>query len=63
LCTKNTTRQRSLLDGIEAIISENQEVQEKLLNREGLSRIFYELYQKDIVTEEVFYHWHEHVGV
>jgi hypothetical protein len=57
------TKQRSLLDGIEEIISENQEVQEKLLNTEGLSRIFYELYQKDIVTEEVFYHWHEHVGV
>lgn len=57
------TRQRSLLDGIEAIISENQEVQEKLLNTDGLSRIFYELYQKDIVAEEVFYHWHEQVSV
>ncbi|CAF4783640.1 unnamed protein product [Rotaria sp. Silwood1] len=58
-CTKNTARQRSLLDGIEAIINENEEVQEKLLNTEGISRMFYELYQKDIVSEEVFYHWYE----
>ncbi|CAF4364116.1 unnamed protein product, partial [Rotaria sp. Silwood2] len=58
-CTKNTTRQRFLLDGIEAIINENEEMQEKLLNTEDISKVFYELYQKDIVSEEVFYHWHE----
>ncbi|CAF4743697.1 unnamed protein product, partial [Rotaria sp. Silwood2] len=58
-CTKSTTRQRSLLDGIEAIINENEEVQEKLLNTEFISRMFYELYQKDIVSEDVFYHWYE----
>ncbi|CAF1061149.1 unnamed protein product [Adineta steineri] len=59
LCKKHMTRQRSLLIGIEMIIDENSELQEKLLNTGCISRIFYELYQKDIVTEEVFCHWHE----
>jgi len=63
LCTKSTRRQRSLLNGIEAVISDNQQVQEKLLNTESISRIFYELYQKGIVAEEVFYHWHEQASV
>jgi hypothetical protein len=61
LCTKSTGRQRSLLNGIEVVISDNQQVQEKLLNTVSISRIFYELYQKDIVVEEVFYHWYEQV--
>ncbi|CAF1212550.1 unnamed protein product [Adineta steineri] len=59
LCKKHMARQRSLLLGIEMIINENPEVQEKLLNTGCISRIFYELYQKDIVIEEVFYQWHE----
>ncbi|CAF4180858.1 unnamed protein product [Adineta steineri] len=59
LCKNNMARQRSLLIAIEMIINENSELQDRLLNTGCISRIFYELYQKDIVTEEVFCHWHE----
>ncbi|CAF0835012.1 unnamed protein product [Adineta steineri] len=56
LCQNNNEGQESLLNGIEVIINRNRE---KLLNNKRISKIFYKLYDKNIITEETFLNWYE----
>ncbi|UJR19577.1 hypothetical protein I4U23_022712 [Adineta vaga] len=53
--TNSNEGQYSLLDGIEIIISSN----ENLLNENEISKIFYKLYEKNLVFEEIFFDWYE----
>ncbi|CAF1625826.1 unnamed protein product [Adineta ricciae] len=56
---RNTEDQYTLLDGIAIFICSNEDLHKKLSNEKQISNLFYKLYDKDIVAEEVFYDWYE----
>ncbi|CAF0799043.1 unnamed protein product [Adineta steineri] len=58
-CQNNNEGQYSLLDGITMFICSNEEIHEKFSNEKQISNIFYKLYEKDLVNEEIFYDWYE----
>ncbi|CAF1166984.1 unnamed protein product [Adineta steineri] len=58
-CQNNDEGQYSLLDGIAMFICSNEEIHEKFSNEKQISTIFYKLYEKDLVNEDVFYDWYE----
>ncbi|CAF0889396.1 unnamed protein product [Adineta steineri] len=55
----NDEGQYSLLDGIAMFICSNEEIHEKFSNEKQISNIFYKLYEKDLVNEDIFYDWYE----
>ncbi|CAF1439783.1 unnamed protein product [Adineta ricciae] len=54
---QNHEQQYSLLDGIAMFICSNEEIHEIFSNEKQISTIFYKLYEKDLIDEDVFYDW------
>ena len=59
MCSKNTQAQLSVLEGLETILSRNEDV----LKTQTLVEILHSFYEHDIVTENVFYDWYNQVEI